>query len=212
MRGTFITFEGGEGCGKSTQAKLLADRLRAQGRAVVLGREPGGTKLAEMIRQLFIDSADEPVSSVAQTLMMNASRDSHVRDVIEPAIERGDIMICDRFLDSTRVYQGYVAGVDAQLIETLEQATVRQFIPDITLFLDIPVETGLARAAARRGAEAADRYERQGLAYHQKLYDGYVRMVEQEPSRCVRIDASGSIDDIHAAIWRIMVLRGVAAE
>ncbi|MBX9925964.1 MAG: dTMP kinase, partial [Hyphomicrobiaceae bacterium] len=175
----FITLEGGEGSGKSTQARRLADRLRAAGHEVVLTREPGGAPLAEAIRGLVL--ANDPASNIAECLLFAAARAEHVAVTIAPALARGAFVVCDRFIDSTRVYQGVLGGIDRSLIATLEQATVAPHEPTLTLMLDLAPEDGLARAVARG---TTNRFESNDIGWHRKLRDGFLAIARAEPDRC----------------------------
>lgn len=204
-RGLFITFEGGEGAGKSTQSTLLAERLAAAGREVVRTREPGGSAGGEAIRALLVSGAPDRWSPLSETLLMNAARRDHVERVIRPALERGAVVICDRFADSTRAYQGAAGGVDEVLIEALEAAVVGEHRPDLTLILDLAVEAGLARTGGREGAEG--RFEAKGAAYHQRLRDAFLHIARAEPARCAIIDASLSAEQVARAIWRLVEAR-----
>src|SRR6266540_3078327 len=159
MRGRFITFEGGEGTGKSTHAALLAQRLRALGLKVLLSREPGGSPGAEIIRHVLLSGAAKPFGPHAEAILFAAARDDHIRNTILPALTRGRWVISDRFTDSTRVYQGSLGSVDAKLIQGLERITVGDLKPDLTFILDVPADVGLARTKKRRGGEVADRFE-----------------------------------------------------
>ncbi len=207
-RGLFITFEGGEGGGKSTQAKLLAERLRETGREVLTTREPGGTEVAERIRALLVTGAPEALSSTAEALLNYAARDDHLRRVIRPALKRGEVVISDRFMDSTRAYQGYAGDCPLSLIEALERDVVGETAPDRTIILDIAPEEGLARTRARMGelplagAEREDRFERFGLSFHRRLREAFLRIAEENPERCVIIDAARPPEEVAADIWR----------
>lgn len=187
-RGRFITFEGGEGTGKSTQARRLADALRGRGLEVVLTREPGGSPGAEAVRDLVVNGAHDRWSPVAETLLMYAARADHLDRVIRPALARGAWVISDRFADSTRVYQGAAGGVDAGFIAAVDRAVVGEDQPDLTLVFDLPFETGLARAAGRGGGEA--RFEGKGADYHRRLRDGFLALARGS-ARHVVIDATG---------------------
>lgn len=205
-RGRFITFEGGEGAGKSSQVRLLEDRLTAAGRTVVRTREPGGSPGAEAIRALLVTGDPDRWSPMTETLLMYAARRDHVERVIEPALARGDWVICDRFADSTRAYQGAGGGAPAALIETLEREILGATRPDLTLILDLPVDTGLARAAARdTGAET--RFEAKGAAFHQRLREGFLAIARAEPERCAVIDAALPLEAVSAAVWSIVAGR-----
>jgi len=198
-RGFFITFEGGEGAGKSTQVKRLADRLRALGRGVVTTREPGGSLGAEAIRDLLVRGEAERWSSITETLLMYAARRDHIERTIEPALERGDVVVCDRFFDSTRAYQGAGGGAPMALIGALEAEVVGAVVPDLTLIFDLPVAEGLARAAARGEGEA--RFESKGQAFHERLREAYLAIARREPERCVIVDAVGDLASVEARVW-----------
>src|ERR1700732_2618201 len=190
MRGRLITFEGGEATGKSTHSALLSGRLKALGIDVILTREPGGSTGAEAIRHVLMSGAARPLGAETEALLFAAARDDHVRSTIEPALARGAWVICDRFIDSTRVYQGALGHVDPKLIRALERVTVGDLKPDLTFILDVPAEVGLARAGKRRGDGAADRFEGEALAFHVELREAYRLLVVAEPRRCVVIDAT----------------------
>jgi dTMP kinase len=207
MRGRFITFEGGEGTGKSTHTKLLAEHLRGIGIEVVLTREPGGSPGAEIIRHVILSGAAKPLGAEAETMLFASARDDHLRTTIRPALQRGAWVICDRFADSTRVYQGIVGAVDPRLIGELERITVGDTIPDLTFVLDVPAELGLARAGTRRGAADADRFESEALAFHEKLRAGFRALAEGEPDRCVLIDATAPRPYVAAQIWSVVEKR-----
>lgn len=198
-RGRFITFEGGEGTGKSTQLRRLAGRLEAAGREVVTTREPGGSPGAETIRGLLVTGDADRWSAMTETLLMYAARRDHVERVIRPALERGAWVVCDRFADSTRAYQGAAGGVDPAFITALEHHVLADVRPDLTLVLDLPPEAGLARAADRAGAET--RFESKGAAFHARLRDAFLEIARAEPERCAVIDAEGSIEAIEVRIW-----------
>jgi len=203
-RGRFITFEGGEGAGKSTQLKRLAERLRARGLEVVATREPGGSPGAEAIRELVLNGAEDRWSPVTETLLMYAARRDHIERVIAPALARGAWVVCDRFADSTRAYQGAGGGTDPALIAALEAQVLGEARPDLTLIFDIAPEAGLERAQARGGEM---RFESKGLAFHQRLREGFLAVVEAEPERCARIDATGSMEAVEAAVWAAVAAR-----
>jgi dTMP kinase len=205
-RGKFITLEGGEGSGKSTQARLLANHLEASGIDVVLTREPGGSPFAETVRGVILDAGTPDHSALAETLLFYAARTDHLEATIRPALERGRWVICDRFSDSTRVYQGEVGGVEAAAIATLERLVVHPTVPDVTFLLDLDAVVGLARAAQRRSAQApgsfqhADRYESRRIEYHERLREAFLRTARADPRRCLVIDAFRSVDEIAADI------------
>ncbi|MDX2257532.1 MAG: dTMP kinase [Hyphomicrobiaceae bacterium] len=194
-RGTLVTLEGGEGSGKSTQARLLAAAMTRTGREVVLTREPGGTPLAEAIRALVL--AERPGSPLTELLLFAAARVEHVTAVIGPALQRGAVVICDRFIDSTRVYQGVVQGVDRDLIITLERSTLAGIRPDLTLMLDLEPSLGLARATTRG---SLSRFDAADLAMHEAIRAGFLAIARDEPERCAVIAAGASEDGVAAAI------------
>jgi dTMP kinase len=201
MRGRFITFEGGEGTGKSTQVPLLARRLRGLGLEVHVTREPGGSPGAEIIRHVLLAGAGKPFGPEAEAILFAAARDDHVTNVIRPALERGAWVLCDRFTDSTRVYQGILGGVDLAFLNALDRLTVGATRPDLTFVLDLPVQTGLTRATKRRGEATADRFEGEGLEFHEKLREAYRELAAAEPERCVLINARSGKDEVAEQIW-----------
>jgi dTMP kinase len=198
-QGRFITFEGGEGAGKSTQLKRLVARLQAAGREVVATREPGGSPGAESIRELVLKGSADRWSPVTETLLMYAARRDHVERIIRPALERGAWVVCDRFADSTRAYQGAAGGVDPAFIAAMETYVLEHTRPDLTLIFDMPVDVGLQRAHERAGSEM--RFESKGLAFHERLREGFLAIARAEPDRCAIVDASGTLDDVEAAVW-----------
>ena len=198
-KGKFITLEGGEGAGKSTQLRRLLGRLEAQGRAVVATREPGGSPGAEDIRALVLQGEADRWSPVTETLLMYAARRDHVERVIRPALEEGAWVVCDRFFDSTRAYQGAAGGVEPALISALEAHVVGATRPDLTLIFDMPVSEGLKRAHVRAGAEM--RFESKGHAFHERLREAFLTIARAEPQRCAVIDAAGSLDEVEARVW-----------
>jgi dTMP kinase len=199
VQGRFITFEGGEGAGKSTQLKRLVARLGASGLEVVATREPGGSPGAESIRELVLKGAADRWSPVTETLLMYAARRDHVERVIRPALARGAWVVCDRFADSTRAYQGAAGGVDPALIAAMEAYVLEQTRPDLTLIFDMPVDVGLQRAHARAGSEM--RFESKGLAFHERLRESFLAIARGEPERCAIIDAGGTLDEVESAVW-----------
>jgi len=201
-RGRFITLEGGEGAGKSVQARRLAGRLRDLGLAVVLTREPGGSPGAEALREMILSGAAARFGAAGEALLFSAARIDHIDATIAPALRRGDWVVCDRFADSTRAYQGAASRLDSELLASLERVAVGDCRPDLTLILDLPAAQGLARAAARRGGgEAADRFESQGLAFHETLRQAFLSIARAEPRRCAVIDAGAGEDEVAEAIW-----------
>ncbi len=201
MRGKFITFEGGEGSGKSTHAKTLAARLKTHGIDAILTREPGGSAGAEIIRHILLSGIAKPLGVETETILFAAARDDHVRATIVPALDAGKWVICDRFIDSTRVYQGILGKVDMKLIRGLERVTVGNAMPNLTFILDVPANIGLARAKTRRGTGAADRFESESVEYHEQLRLAFLALAEREPKRCVVIDGRAPRDVVADRIW-----------
>ena len=197
----FITFEGGEGSGKSTQIRGLAERLVAEGRDLLLTREPGGTPEAELIRSLLVSGDVARWTPKAEALLNYAAREQHLERVIRPALAQGKTVLCDRFMDSTRAYQGYAGGCDMAFIDALEQAVVGSTRPNLTLIFDLDPALGLARARNRGDHRSEDRYERKGLAFHQSLRAGFLEIERNDPRRCRLIDASRDIETVAADVW-----------
>jgi dTMP kinase len=210
-RGRFITFEGGEGSGKSTQIKTLAERLNATRLHTLVTREPGGSPGAEIIRHLVLSGMGKLLGADAETLLFAAARDDHVRSVILPALTQGTWVLCDRFSDSTRVYQGRVGHVAPEVLNAMERVTIGDLKPDLTVILDVPVEIGMQRAAARRGSDAPDRFEAEDVKFHQQLREAYRQIAAAEPERCVLIDAAADAPAVAEAIWTAVHDRLVAA-
>jgi len=203
--GRFITLEGGEGAGKSTQARRLAGRLTARGHRAVVTREPGGSEGAEKIRELLVTGAADRWSPMTETLLVYAARRDHIERTIAPALAAGDWVVSDRFADSTRAYQGAGGGVSGSLIQALERHVLGETRPDLTLILDLPAEAGLARIAARTHAET--RFEAKGEAFHQRLREGFLAIARVESDRCAVIDATQDLDVVEAAIWAAVEAR-----
>ena len=197
-RGRFITFEGGEGGGKSTQLRLLVAALKGAGVPVLQTREPGGAPGAEEIRRLLVEGEPGRWDAVTEALLVSAARRDHLVKTVWPALEAGRWVVSDRFADSTLAYQGHAGGVAQRQLMQLYRILADKFVPDLTLILDLPPETGLARAHQRRGAE--DRFERMGLEFHRKLRDGFLEIARREAQRCVVIDATAPIEAVHQAI------------
>lgn len=204
-RGRFITFEGGEGTGKSTQVRLLASYFVQSALDVVQTREPGGSPSAEEIRTLLVTGAPDRWSPMAETLLFYAARVEHWRQVIEPALARGAHVVCDRFADSTMAYQAYAGGLQLRLIMELHRLALAGVEPDITFVLDIPVDEGLRRAATRRDAET--RFERKGREFHERLRQGFLDIAQRAPKRCVIVDAAQPIERVHAAVLAALKTR-----
>jgi dTMP kinase len=204
LRGHFITFEGGEGSGKSTHAATLAQRLKSLGLKVVLTREPGGSTGAEIIRHILLSGITKPLGAETEAILFAAARDDHVRNTILPALKAGHWVICDRFIDSTRVYQGALGNVDQRLIRSLERVTVGPAVPELTFILDVPVRVGLARAKSRRGKGAADRFEAESNEFHKKLREAYRALAIDEPKRCIVIDGRAPREIVADRIWSVV--------
>lgn len=206
--GRFITLEGGEGAGKSTQAQRLAAALAETGLTVITTREPGGSPGAEEIRKLLLDGETARWDPVAELLLHFAARRDHVTQTIQPAMARGDWVICDRFADSTMAYQGYGLGLGVEAVEQVRNIAIGGLRPDLTLILDLPVEAGLARAGTRDGPSGdQNRYERMDTAFHQRLRDGFLAIAAADPGRCVVIDAGLDIDAVQAKIREAVTVR-----
>jgi dTMP kinase len=212
-RGVFITLEGIEGAGKTTVARFICTELERAAVAVRPTREPGGTPLAERVRQIVLERSAEPLSAVTETLLMFAARALHVANLITPALERGEWVVCDRFTDATRAYQGSGRGVDGALIEALAHAVHPQLAPDCTLLLDLPVAVGLARAHTRRpGTASADRFETETLEFFERVRAGYRALARAEPRRFRIIDASAPLARVEEQIAAVVAeLRARAA-
>lgn len=201
MTGAFITFEGGEGSGKTTQIEKLATRLRALGHKIVKTREPGGTPHAENIRAFILSGKASPYGVEAEALMFNAARIDHIDNVIAQALARNEIVLCDRFADSTRAYQGASGNIADQTILELERIVVADCRPHLTFIFDLEVTQGLARANRRRNPnERADRFESELLDFHEKIRENFLKINNSEPERCRLIDASKTIEEIHSLI------------
>jgi len=197
-RGRFITFEGGEGVGKSTQLHLLAGALSRSGIPVCMTREPGGSPGAEEIRTLLVTGAEDRWEPVSEALLHFAARADHLRRTILPRLDAGEWVLSDRFADSTMAYQGYAQGLGREAVESLSALVLKGFAPDLTFVLDLPVETGLARAAER--ADGEDRYERLGRPFHERLREAFLDIADREPRRCVVIDAGSDLNSVQAEI------------
>lgn len=203
--GKLITFEGGEGAGKSTQVSILVERLRSAGRHAIATREPGGSPVAEDIRETLLSGKVKQFGPFAEALLFSIARQDHIDTVIADALARGQWVVCDRFLDSTRAYQGATGGVPAPVISALERLTLHGIMPNLTIVLDIPVEEGLARMARRRGAP--DRFESQDLAQHERIRKAFLNIAEEEPGRCVVIDARKSEALVAEDVWEAVAER-----
>ena len=201
MKGRFISLEGIEGTGKSTQAKLLSDYLKEKGFEVVLTEEPGGTQIGLRIRELLLSVEHKGMTAVTELLLYNASRSQHIREIIVPAISSGAIVITDRFTDSTIAYQGFGRGIDLRLINSIDLIATERLRPDITILLDLDAEVGLKR---NKRINKTDRLELEDLEFHQRVRNGYHNLAEKEPERIKLIDASAGIQEIHSRISSII--------
>jgi dTMP kinase len=207
--GKFISLEGGEGAGKTTQAELLRRRLRENSIEAVLTREPGGSPRAEEIRRVLLSGEAKQFGPLGEALLFYVARDSHLELTIRPALERGNWVISDRFFDSTRAYQGAAGGVPISALNALERIVVGQTRPDLTLILDLPPEEGLRRVTARSeaGGTQADHFEKMNLSFHTNLRREFLDIAEAEPWRCALIDARRPPDDVAIAVWRVVCER-----
>jgi dTMP kinase len=204
VQGRFITFEGGEGVGKSTQIRRAAAWLEAEGVEVLLTREPGGTPRAEQLRSLLLDRTDEPMPQSCELLLMFAARATHLANLIEPAVARGAWVLCDRFTDATYAYQGGGRGLPEADIDALVRIVHPQRQPDLTVLLDAPVELGLARARERNGADGPDRFETERAEFFERVRQTYLQRATREPARFRVIDASGTLEAVGAQISRAL--------
>jgi len=210
--GKFITFEGGEGAGKSTQAKLLAERLREAGHKVVETREPGGTTRGEKIREFLLSGKVKQFGPMGEAVLFSAARDDHLREVIRPALERGEWVLCDRFSDSTAAYQGAAGGVRPSVIRALEKVTVGDTMPELTFVLDLPAETGLERVGERNdrageGRAEKDHFESKALRFHKALRSCFLQIAEEAPERCIVLNAQLPETAVAEDVWENVVER-----
>ncbi len=208
-RGKFITFEGGDGTGKSTQIAHLEARLKEKGLLIVTTREPGGSPGAEEIRELLLTGETNRWDEMSEALLFSAARRNHVETLIKPALEAGNWVLCDRFFDSTMAYQGIAGGMGRDLIKTLNQQAIGDFEPDLTIVLDMPYEEGLKRSNARTEGDDSpeDRFERKGEEFHGKLRLAFLEIAALNPERCSIIDATGSLEDVALRIWSVVKSR-----
>jgi dTMP kinase len=206
--GLFVTFEGGEGAGKSTQIRLLANALRERGLTVLMTREPGGSKGAEAVRHVLLSGAAEPYGIRMEAILFAAARSDHVEQVIRPALSAGTVVLCDRFLDSSRVYQGITGNLEPPFIEALERAAINGVMPDCTIIFDLPAAIGLERARKRSTgpgeSEMPDRFEKEELETHEKRREAFLDIAEREPLRCRVIDATEAQEVIAAHVLAIV--------
>lgn len=204
MRGKFITIEGTDGSGKSTQIELLMDYLRKKGADVIFTREPGGTQISEKIREIILDVDNSEMTGITEALLYAAARSQHVEEKIIPAIEAGKIIICDRFVDSSIAYQGAARGLGAEKIMGINEAALHGIMPDMTLFFDLSPEKGILR---KKNERALDRLEKEKMDFHEKVYEGYKNLCKKYPERIKPIDADRSIDEVHSEV--IVVIDGL---
>lgn len=202
-KGVLITLEGGEGCGKSTQSRLLCSHLKKKGLKVFLTREPGGTKAGDAIRRVLLDKRTGRLSGISETLLYMAARAALVEEVVLPKLREGHIVLCDRWLDATVAYQGFGEGVDLDWIRSVGEKVTRGMRPKLTVYLDLPVETGLRRA---KDHKAADRMELKKISFHEKVRKGYLAIARREPARVKRLqlNAGDSIENVHARIKELV--------
>jgi len=202
--GLFVTFEGGEGAGKSTQIRRLAEALKGDGHDVLVTREPGGSPGAEAVRHVLLSGAAEAFGTRMEAILFAAARNDHVEEVIRPALAAGKIVLCDRFMDSSRVYQGVTGNLEPDFIETLQRIAINGVMPDCTVILDIPANIGLERAQKRAAADAPDRFEKERLETHEKRREAFLDIAAREPERCHVINAMQSEEEIAAEIVAIV--------
>lgn len=207
-QGLFVTFEGGEGTGKSTQIRLLADRLRRRGVDVLVTREPGGSPGAEAVRHVILSGAAEEYGTRMEAVLFAAARNDHVEEIIRPALASGAVVLCDRFMDSSRVYQGITGNLEPAFVQNLERVAVSGVIPDCTIILDIPAVEGLRRARLRTGdtaePETPDRFEKEELGTHEKRREAFLDIAEADPLRCRVVDAAGTAEEIADKVFAIV--------
>ncbi len=204
--GLFVTFEGGEGAGKSTQIRLLAEALRARGLTVLMTREPGGSSGAEAVRHVLLSGAAEPYGIRMEAMLFAAARSDHVEELIRPALAAGTVVLCDRFMDSSRVYQGITGNLEQPFVEALERVAINGVMPDCTIIFDLPAAIGMERAR-KRGAgesETPDRFEREELETHEKRREAFLDIAEREPLRCRVVDATKAQEVIAAEVLAIV--------
>ena len=201
MRGKFITIEGTDGSGKSTQIELLMDYLRKKGADVIFTREPGGTQISEKIREIILDVDNSEMTGITEALLYAAARSQHVEEKIIPAIGAGKIIICDRFVDSSIAYQGAARGLGAEKIMGINEAALHGIMPDMTLFFDLSPEKGILR---KKNERALDRLEKEKMDFHEKVYEGYKNLCKKYPERIKPIDADRSIDEVHSEVIEVI--------
>lgn len=201
MRGKFVTFEGCDGCGKSTQLKMLSEYLQKENIAHVFTREPGGSKIAEAIREILLNGKNAEMTDECEALLYAAARMQHLHDKVEPALAQGTLVICDRYVDSSLAYQAYARGLGTDFIEKINAAALDQYAPDVTIFIDLTPEAAFQR---KRGADENDRLEQAGMAFHQRVYAGYKQLAKDYPNRIVCVDGTQSPDGVFADVLQIL--------
>lgn len=208
-RGHFISFEGGEGAGKSTQVRMLSDRLALNGYQTLLTREPGGSPLGEKIRRLLLEGKVKDYGAIAETLLFYTARQDHLEKLILPALEKDTWVLCDRFADSSRAYQGAASGVDDGIFDALDRIVIGDNKPELTLIIDLPVENAMKRVVERQKklAEEIDRFEGEDLHFHEKLRAGFLKIAAANPNRCIIIDGSQSKEAVAELVWQTVVER-----
>lgn len=209
MKGKFVTLEGCEGVGKSTQLRLLTEKLDAAGIAYVATREPGGSSIAEQIRKIILDADNAEMSDVCEALLYSAARAQHLADVVLPALEAGKLVLCDRFIDSTFAYQGYAKGLGTALVDELNRIAIGDCVPDLTIFLDLAPEESFAR---KGGADKTDRLELLSPAFHRRVYEGYRLLAEREPERFVSVRPTGTKCETAEKVYALLVERGILSK
>lgn len=211
QRGLFITFEGPDGGGKSSQVRRIANTLKQNGYNVVTTREPGGTRVGDKLREIILDPAHKGMEPVAEAFLYAAARAQHVAEVIRPAVEDGKIVLCDRYVDSSIVYQGYGRGLPIDFVREINRMATEGLVPDLTILLDLPVEIGLMRAK-KGGILKGDRLEREKVEFHERVRQGYLRLAQENPGRFRLVDASQSIEDVYQCVIQLMRQFGLKIE
>lgn len=202
----FITFEGCEGVGKTTQVRLAHEYLLKNGCDVIMTREPGGSVIAEKIRNIILDKENTGMSVMSEILLYLAARAQHLKDIIIPALDRGQLVLCDRYIDSTRAYQGAARNIEPEIIDKLNSTVIGDYKPELTVFLDVPPHIAFAR---KGGADKEDRMEREGMEFHKKVYEGYRQIAAEDPERFVCVDGGGTKPETHEKIIALLKARGI---
>ncbi len=208
MRGKFIAFEGCEGAGKSTQMRLLSEYLQKKGIKHIVTREPGGSEISEAIRKVILNGKFSQMSDECEALLYAAARAQHLSDTVQPALERGELVLCDRYVFSSYAYQGFGRGLDIKFLKNINEYAVQHFMPDVTLFLNIPPRLAFER---KHGADENDRIEQAGEAFHRRVYEGYLQLLQEYPGEIVPVDCSGSKFETSAKIVSLLQGRGIIA-